>query len=384
MNLGLAAAVQASGPLTLHAVDAVCVGELEGAPKTRLAMRAWLAAPGVRGEVGHALPDGNRGAILVDETCEFAGRTWCVAIKGVGGRAPMYGNTPIGFAHTHDFEGALDVSTLMHAVTRESWMGESPYGGQGIENALHALALTRLAQSGVFEPALLCPVFAVVEIPEAHVHNVVHYRAYAGRVVQEHRLVPSTVRLYHQSAIALGRDCEHALSVLGVDTLPALELFLDRFIATGLALLTFGARHIRVAKGAFHFFDYDDAWLDKDAFIAPDGAIIFADLEALIEVEVPSVEALALRIQRQVDRNAYELLYGIDALLHAIEQRRGDTCTARERRAQLAQRIELAMTFDPVVRAEARDEGLVLIIRPRFIGEQRAMEDIHLTFLAGR
>jgi hypothetical protein len=382
--LGIEAALQATGPLTLHAVPAVCVDALDDAPMTMLMHQAWLAAPGASNDTARALPDGNRGAILVEATCTFAGRAWCVAIKGVGGRAPMYGNTPIGFAHGHDFEGTLHAAPLIHAITRESWMGESPYGGQGIENALHALALTRLAQTGVFEPAQFCPVFAVIEIPEAHVQRALHYRAYEGRIVQEHRLVPSTVRLYHQSAIALGRDCAHALSVLGVSTLPALELFLDRFIATGLALLTIGSRHIRVEHGAFRFFDYDDAWLDKDAFIAPDGAIVFADLEALIEVDVTSTEALRARIQRQVDRNAYELLYGIDALLHAIEERRGITLSARERRAQLAERITLALTFDPVVRAEARDEGLVLILRQRFVGESARMEDVHLMFLAGR
>ena len=385
-SLGLEAAREATGSLALRAVNGMCVDALEGAPATPLAMHAWLASPGA-GESVQAIPDGNRGAILTVTSVAYRGRTWCVGIKGVGGRAPMYGNSPAGFTHLHEFGGALEETprSLMHAITRESWMGEAPYGGQGIENALHALALTRLAETGVFAPAELCPVLAVIEIPEVHIAQALHYRAYIGRIVQEHRLVPSTVRLYHQSAIALGRDCAHALHVLGVATLPQLELFLDRFIATGIALLTLGARHVRMHEGAFRFYDYDDAWLDKDAFIAPDGAIVFADLEALIEVDVPDMRALEARIRRQVDRNAYELLYGIDALLHAIEERRGEMQDPTLRRMGLAHRMELALTFDSVVRTERRGDALSLVIRPRFVGDAPTQgDDIHISFLAGR
>jgi len=388
-SLGREAAREPNDTLVLRAVSGVCVDALEGAPATALAMHAWLASPGPIGISEHleAIPDGNRGAILTGSRVTYRGRDWHVGIKGVGGRAPMYGNSPAGFTHLHEFSGALEETprSLMHAITRESWMGEAPYGGQGIENALHAIALTRLAETGVFAPAEFCPVLAVIEIPDEHIAQALHYRAYTGRIVQEHRLVPSTVRLYHQSATALGRDCAHALHVLGVSTLAQLELFLDRFIATGIALLTLGARRIRTHQGAFRFYDYDDAWLDKDAFIAPDGAIVFADLEALIEVDVPDLHALEARIRRQVDRNLYELLYGIDALLYAIEARRGEVLDPSSRRMGLMHRIELALTFDSVVRTERQGDALTLIVRPRFASDEtKPGDDIHISLLAGR
>lgn len=365
------------GSLTLRAVEARTIERLLDAPRTALEGSAWLAsepAPGERPPTLAALPDGNRGAIVLDHEVPFLGRAWRLAVKGVGARAPLYGDTPAGYAHAHELSGHLDPAerSLLHAITRESWMGEAPYGGQGLENASHALALSAPAIRDALWPCVLCPVLAVVEVPEREVLEVFYYRRHHGPVVQEHRLVPSTVRLFHQSALALGKDCEGALAALGVETVEALDLFVDRYLASALALLTVGARSVRTrGAGALELLDYDDAWLDKDAFVAPDGSLAFADLEALVYVEVPDEAALAARVRRQVERNAYEALYGADALLRVEERWRERPRDQRARREALAERTALAIATDPALSLIEGREGWELEVRPRLGHELR-------------
>lgn len=360
-----------SARLTLRGIAARTLGRVVDAPETALDGRAWLAAPAppaARVEATlDAYADGNRGAIVAGLEVEHGGRAWLLAVKGVGARAPLYGDSPAGYAFVHDLEfGAeLDARPLLSAITRDSWMGEAPYGGQGLEGALHAVALSQPAIREALAPCVLCPTLAVVEVPEDEVRDVFHYRRHRGPVVQEHRLVPSAVRLFHQSALALGRDCEAALEALGVASVEALDAFVDRYLASALALLTVGARSARVRGPAFELLDYDDAWLDKDAFVSPDGALAFADLEALVWTEVADEAALAARIRRQLERNAYEVLYGLDALLRIEERWRDRPRHQAERRAALGLRTELAAVSDPGLRVHRGQNGWDLVITAR-------------------
>jgi hypothetical protein len=358
--------------LALRGVAARERARLVDAPSTPLDGRAWLAsepAHPIGGDtpVRAAWADGNRGAILDDTRVEHDARSWLLAVKGVGARSPLYGDTPAGYSHAH----ALDVTlaererSLLGAITRESWMGEAPYGAQGLGNAENALMLSSPGLREALAPAVLCPVIAIVEIPEAEVLDTFHYRRFAGPIVQEHRLVPSTVRLYHQSALALGRDVEGALATLGVADVDALDAFLDRYLASSVALLTVAARSARTHGHAFEVLDYDDAWLDKDAFVAPDGTLAFADLEALVHVELPDLEALAARVRRQIERNAYEVLYGADALLAVEERWRGRPREQALRRRVLAERTALALAGDPRVSLEKAADGWDLEVHPR-------------------
>ena len=364
-------------PLTLRATRGHEVVRLRDAPATVLDGSAWLASEPPRGPAPSrtlgAVPDGNRGAIVIGHEVELWGRSWLVAVKGVGARSPLYGDTPAGFSHAHHLGGPLGGAggSLLHAILRETWMGEAPYGAQGLENALHALELSDSPLRDELAPCVLCPVLAVVEIPDHEVIDLFHYRRHRGPVVQEHRLVPSTVRLFHQSELALGRDCEGALAALGVDSAEALDLFLDRYLGSALALLTVAARSARVRDGTIEVLDYEDAWLDKDAFVAPDGAVAFADLEALIWGPVRDEAALAERIRRQIERNAYEVLYGADALLGALERWTGRPRDQRGRREALARTVELAVASDPCLDLVRVPDGWDLVVRPRLGPEVR-------------
>ena len=361
--------------ISLRGVAARTIARIVDAPSTALDGTAWLATTGTdregQGARLRARWDGNRGAIVEAPRVRFDGRDWLLAIKGIGARAPLYGDTPAGFAHAYE----LDIASpdhgrsLLGAITRETWMGEAPYGGQGIANAENALMLSSPALREALAPAVLCPVIAVVEIPRNEIADVFHYRRHRGPVVQEHRLVPSGVRLYHQSAIALGRHVEEALADLGVETATALDAFLDRFLASAIAAITIAARSARVHGHAYEVLDFDDAWLDKDAFVAPDGTVAFADLEALVHVHVEDLAALSSRVRRQVERNAYEVLYGIDALLRVEERWRDRPRDPATRRRVLAERTILALAGDPVASLETGQDGWDLVLRPR-VGER--------------
>lgn len=362
--------------LRLRPRPGVEIARLVDAPPTILDGRAWLARNATEGAGAlPASPDGNRGAIVRGHQVDFDGRSWLLAVKGVGARAPLYGASPLDFTHVHALDcaslGHPTEASLLYAILRESWMGEAPYGAQGLDNATHALSLSAPGMREALEPALLCPVIAVVRLCDEDVVDAFHYRRYDGPVVQEHRLVPSTIRLYHQSDIALGRDVDAALATLGVDTPGALDVFLDTYLRTGLALLTLGARSVRIRGHSLEMLDYDDAWLDKDAFVAPDGALVFADLEAL--VWTPLCEATArARHRRQIERNAYEFLYGADLLLRTEERWRGRSRDARARREALALRTRAAIAGDPVVHLEAGADAWFLEVQPR-VGEPFAL-----------
>jgi len=133
-------------------------------------------------------------------------------------------------------------------------------------------------------------------------------------------------------------------------------------------VVTVGARSVRVHGMHLELLDYDDAWLDKDAFVAPDGSLAFADLEALIYVPLADEAAAAGRMRRQLERNAYEALYGADALLRVEERWRERPRDQRARRETLAQRTELALAGDPSLSLARGVGGWDLEVRPR-IGE---------------
>lgn len=289
------------------------------------------------------LPDGNRSAILVAPRVGYAGREWLVSVKGVGALSPMYGE-----------------SLPDRRIHGESWMGEAPFGAQGELGARTALGITERWAAGELRGAEICPLTAVVIVPDRAVDRASFWvRRHRGRVLAEQRLVPSDVRVFHGGSRTLGRTPEEALAAFGVEDVPALDAFVDRYLQTGIALLTLAARSARTVHGERVGLDFDDAWLDKDAVVAPDGTLAFADLETL--EERPLTPA---RITRQIGRNHYELFATLDVLLDIRDAWAGTSTTREARRASLITRIELALAHDPIARPRVSDEGLDLDVTP--------------------
>lgn len=327
-----------------------------------------------------AIPDGNRAVILPDVVVPFAGREWVLGIKGAGALAPLYGELAfadeLGAAHSEN-RGA-------RGIYGEAWFGEAPYGAQGRAGAEQAIALTEMADGASIHGFHVCPVIAVVEVPEEHVwRDRWWYRRWTGTVVQEQRLLPSNVRLFHASPRSVGRSPDEVLDAAGIAPGDAegFDAFVERYLASGVAALTLWARTLREGAHGLEGLDLDDVWLDKDSVIGSDGTIFFADLEA-VEWTPPLAgpDGAARRIRRQIDRNAYELLFGLDALLRAGERRRANVLDAHERRAGVAARLELALAGDRFVRAEARDGGLDLVVTPA----SRGVGPVTVRLLGGR
>jgi len=303
-----------------------------------------------------AVADGNRALILPDLEVEVGGRRFFVAAKGVGALTPMYGPLLEGDA-ARTFAG-------------EVWYGEAPWGGQGEINAAMGLAVTSLARGAVWNGFHLCPVVQVVRVPEAALRrDRWWYRRFRGPVLQEHRLVPSDVRLFHASERTLGQSPDLVLDAFGVTDAPALDAFVDRLLATGLAALTVWARTAREVPWGVHGLGYVNVWLDKDSVVAPDGSLFFADLEGLDWMLAGQDWTVEERVREQLEHNLYELFYAVDTVLRAGEARSGRPRTPAERRRSLAHRVALALADDPFCRPELGADGLDVVVstpvRPR-------------------
>jgi hypothetical protein len=335
---------------TLAWVPARTLDALDASARDEALVPARAGERGVR-----ALREGNRSVVVPGEERVIDRRTMHLSVKGCGASAPMYGESPFR-------AGGVGIDRV---ITRELWMGEAPYGGQGEEGARAALALSRLVPDGALGGFCVCPVTRIVEVPEARIDDALAYRRYEGRVVQEHRLVPSDVRLFAGSERTLGAHTDEVLHGFGVTRIDDLEAFVETFLRTAIAALTLWARTAREGEQGLVGLDLDDVWLDKDAVLAPDGSLFFVDLEALEWVTGwPSVEA---RVRRQLGRNAYEVLYALDVLLDARERRRGRPTSRAERRAAVRALTSTAIEGDPFVRAVPahgeREGGLDLIVR---------------------
>ena len=301
-----------------------------------------------------AIDEGNRSLLLPSLRTELEGREWMLSIKGAGARGPAYS----GYPREH---GALPP----RVISGERWNADAPYGGQGESAALHALSITALAEGCSLGGAMICPLIGVVEVPPEHVRSDVRwYRRQRGACVQEQRLVPSDVRLFAGSDVTLGGDTARALDALGVHGVEAIEAFVERYLASGIAALTLWARTARMHEsGVWEGLDLDDAWLDKDSVIAADGTLFLVDLEALEWTPLTHRVGLAERVTRQLDRNYYELMFALDAVLDLRDRLRGVEPARSVRCAEIAARAELACAGDPFVRAEDAGDGLDLFVR---------------------
>lgn len=184
--------------------------------------------------------------------------------------------------------------------------------------------------------------------------------------MQEQRLVPSNIRLYHQSKLTLGQTTAGVLKAFGINSLDLLDTFIENYISSGIAALTLYARTLRNGKYGYEGLDYVNVWLDKDSVIAPDGTIHFADIEGLDWLSAGCEVNLEKRILSQFNRNYYEFMYGLDALLR---QRsffvQSDTFfSIEDLRFDLAVRFEMALNKDPFIELKNSGDAIDIVILP--------------------
>ncbi len=311
------------------------------------------------------IPDDNRSMIFPDITIEIDGRGYALSIKGIGARSPLYGSSPADICYFGKTWGQSNAREL----TNELWFGEAPYGAQGEISADFGLELSELVRGCNINGFYICPVIEVNEFPD----NIIKenagrfwYRRFHGKYLQEQRLVPSNIRLYHQSKVTLGQTPGGVLKAFGIYSTEQLDAFIENYISSGIAALTLYARTLRIGKYGCEGLDYVNVWLDKDSVIAPDGTIHFADIEGLDWLSSGCEVNLEKRIISQFNRNYYEFMFGLDALLRqrTFFAKSDAFVSIEEQRFSLAARFEMALINDRFTEIQNSGDAVDIIVLP--------------------
>ncbi len=337
----------------------------------------WKLAGRPAGTALAGVRDDNRSALLPNRRCVVRDREFLTAVKGCGAAVDAYENAPLTAgrirAICHDPRLAADLVAEDGAsqgfITGERWFGNTPYGGQAPDNAAIGLLTSLRAVDAQIAGFPICPIVAMVRLPDeiaAIASRFFWYRRYEGDFWQEVRLMPSNVRLYFHSPITFGVDTSRALSLFGVASFEDAERFLANLARSSLAALTLYARSLRHdgARGVYAGLAYHDVWLDKDAVIAPDGTMHFADLEGIEETAAPDPPGVREEIGRQFHRNVYEATYALEALAWDVDRRWRAFRTSGDRRTWILEVLERACVADPFLAVEHRGDRVVLVVEP--------------------
>ncbi len=337
----------------------------------------WRLAGQPEGMRLSGVRDDNRSALLPEHRWTIGDRQYIAAVKGCGAAVDAYENAPLTADRVRAICREPRYASLLSAedggsqgfITGERWFGNTPYGGQAPDNAAIGFLTSRRAVDGTIAGFPICPIVALVRLPDslaATASRFFWYRQYEGEFWQEVRLMPSNVRVYFHSPVTFGVDTARAFQLFGIASFEDAERFLGNLARSSLAALTLYARTLRhdEVRGAYAGLGYHDVWLDKDAVIAPDGTLHFADLEGIEEIPVPDAAAVRSEIGRQFHRNVYEATYALEALASEVDSRWRVFRSGPERRRWLLEVLERACVGDPFLSLERRADRLVLAVEP--------------------
>jgi uncharacterized protein YoaH (UPF0181 family) len=332
------------------------------------------------------VPDDNRSVIIPHSPVLIEDEEFNLSIKGVGARAPLYGFSPLDFTQPSDFQSNNDPKddlTYSRIISHENWFGESPYGAQGYENALSDLEISELYFKNELHHVNICPVIEINELPQDYVMKTgktFWYRKYVGRFFQEKRLIPSNIRLFHQSNLTLGQSLDIVLKKFNIDSIVKINNFMTNYISSGLAIITILARTLRFNKEThiFEALDFSDVWLDKDSLISPSGKLYFADLEGLDWINISDPFYFENKVKKQVNRNYYEFMYCLDLLIKERDRMNGRITNQKQKRELLFNMLDLALIDDQFLEIENTNNHLDLIINPNMEFNQVSMRFIDL------
>jgi len=324
-----------------------------------------------------AIRDENRNAIIPDRCTEIDGHTYFLSIKGCGAYEDMFFGGPLSIDRITDAcrePALLDRVRSLHNpagfIMSENWMGESPFGAQGVINAREGLELSKLARDASINGAYICPIIGIVPLAgqiEDTARKFYWFRQYPDPFFQEMRLVPSRTRLYFESPHVIA-DPESVFSQFHVGTPKLAQQFEMNFIRSGLALLSLFSRSATERDGGIAGLVYQDVWFDKDTIIAPDGTIHFADIEGLGWMQLTGQSHQELlgkyyKLQRKEwDKLAYEFLYAlvqVDTFRHIVENNADNWAKQREGLSFL---IQMAIEKDPYLYVRVIDGTLVAFV----------------------
>ena len=264
-------------------------------------------------------------------------------------------------------------------LTGELWSRGCPYGSQGLEFASIAMKAAEMSDASTtsIHGFRIAPLVKIVKLPvelQEEVTQVYWYRRFRQQMVQEARLVPSNVRIYFHSDWTVGDDTGELFDLFHIDSNDKAIEFLKNFVKSGIAVLTLFVRSVRNNNdGTYSGLDFYDVWLDKDAVLAPDGTIFWADLEGLQEITIGGKDRSELEfnveenMEHQIYRSLYEFMYAYEQIERERTKRFGH---ATDRKIQFEYLLRDALRNDEVVDLHRSADSLELVIG-NILGEDK-------------
>ena len=348
--------------------------ELEGCYVPEL---LWKLAGKPRGVAVEGVRDDNRSSLLPDRRFVIRDREFLAAVKGCGAAVDAYENVPLtaprAKAICHDARLAEILASEDGAaqglITGERWFGNTPYGGQAPDNAAIGLLASLRADQAQIAGFPVCPIVALVRLPDEYARiasRFFWYRRYDGAYWQEVRLMPSNLRVYFHSPVTFGVDTSRAFAMFRLESFEDAERFLENLARSTFAALSLFARSLRhdARRGLYLGLDYQDVWLDKDAVVASDGTMHFADLEGIEDVPAANPTAVREEIGRQFHRHLYEASYALEAVAVEVERRWRTIRGPSERRRWILEVVERACVADPFLSVERSSGKVILVVEP--------------------
>jgi hypothetical protein len=268
---------------------------------------------------------------------------------------------------------------LPRYLTGELWSRGCPYGSQGLEFASIAMKAAEMSDSSStsIHGFRIAPLVKIIRLPEAlqkEVTQVYWYRRFKQQMVQETRLVPSNIRIYFHSDWTIGDDTGELFDFFRIDDNDKAMGFLKNFVKSGIAILTLFVRSMRDnGNGTYSGLDFYDVWLDKDAVLAPDGTIFWADLEGIQTITIGGRDRAELEfnieenMEHQIYRSLYEFMYAYEQIERERVRRFG---FATNRKTQFEYLLMEALKDDEVVHLHRSNYSLELVIG-NILGEER-------------
>jgi hypothetical protein len=268
---------------------------------------------------------------------------------------------------------------LQRYLTGELWSRGCPYGSQGLEFASIAMKATEMSDASTtsIHGFRIAPLVKIVKLPEVlqrELTQVYWYRRFKQEMVQETRLIPSNIRIYFHSDWTIGDDTGELFDFFRIDNNDKAMGFLANFVKSGVAILTLFVRSMtNNGDGTYNGLDFYDVWLDKDAVLAPDGTIFWADLEGLQTMTIGGKDRATVEfnieenMEHQIYRSLYEFMYAYEQIERERVRRFGHIT---DRKVQFEYLLKEALKNDEVVDLHRSPDSLELVIG-NILGEER-------------
>jgi hypothetical protein len=336
------------------------------------------------------LIDDNRSAMASKPTLTIDGTDFYFSVKGIGSttspfsrqlftKTEVCGLLKRGSTKERIMAAQEKEAKFPRYLTGELWSRGCPYGSQGLEFASIAMKAAEMSDSSTtsIHGFRIAPLVKIVKLPEAlqrEVTQVYWYRRFRQQMVQETRLLPSNIRIYFHSDWTIGDDTGELFDFFRIESNDSAMEFLGNFVRSGIAILTLFVRSLEDnGNGTYSGLDFYDVWLDKDAVLAPDGTIFWADLEGLQAITVGGRDRAEVEfnieenMEHQIYRSLYEFMYAYEQIERERVRRFGHIT---DRKVQFEYLLRGALKDDEVVDLHRTQDSLELVIG-NILGEER-------------